>query len=332
MLDVSHDLSQFASALLVFSIPADVFWPYFAGAAILLIGLATSIKNRIGQASGFDKFILFGPLSFAIGMAIFSADHFVAAKLVATIVPSWIPGHLFWAYFVGFALIAAALSLATSIRWRLAAAFLGIMIFIFVLTIHIPNLLNAPHDKVRLTLLLRDLTLSAGALAFGVSQTGTNAGFQSFKSKLITVTRIVIAISIAVFGVDHFLDPTFAPGFPQEGPVIITMPAWIPGHVFWAYLTGAIFLGCALGLLSRRYARFAATILGITVLVLIMFVYIPLTVAKASDVANGLNYLAIHFALAGTAFLLAEALPATMSEPAALAEIQRSGARQVPGS
>ena len=70
MLDVSHDLSQFASALLVFSIPTDVFWPYFAGGAILLIGLPTSIKNRIGQASGFDEFILFGPLSFAIGMAI----------------------------------------------------------------------------------------------------------------------------------------------------------------------------------------------------------------------------------------------------------------------
>ena len=332
MLDVSHDLPQFSSALLAFSIPATVFWPYFAGAATLVIGLATSIKNRIGQVSGLDKFILFGPLSFAIGMAIFGADHLVAAKFVATIVPSWIPGHLFWTYFVGFALLAAALSLATSIRWRLAAALLGIMIFIFVLTIHIANLLNAPHDKVRLTLLLRDLTLSAGALAFGVSQTRTNSGFQSFWSKLITVARIVIAIFIAVFGVDHFLDPTFAPGFPQEGPVIITMPAWIPGHVLWAYLTGATFIGGAVGLLSRRYARFAATILGITVLVRILFVYIPLTVAKASDVANGLNYLAIHLALAGAAFFLAEALPATMSEPAALAEIQRSGARQVPGS
>jgi len=233
---------------------------------------------------------------------------------------------------VGFALLAAALSLATSIRWRLAAALLGIMIFIFVLTIHTPNLLTAPHDKVRLTLLLRDLTLSAGALAFGVSQTGTNSGFRSLRSKLITVARIVIAVSIAVFGIDHFLDPTFAPGFPQEGPVIITMPAWIPGHVFWAYLTGVTFIGCALGLLSRRYARFAATILGIIVLVLLLFVYIPLTVAKASDVANGLNYLAIHLALAGVAFFLAEASPATMSEPAALAEIQRSGARRVPGS
>ena len=72
-----------------------LFWPYFAGAATLVIGLGTSIKNRIGQASRFDKFTLFGPLSSAIAMAIFGSDHLVAAKFVATIVPSWIPGHLF---------------------------------------------------------------------------------------------------------------------------------------------------------------------------------------------------------------------------------------------
>ena len=107
------------------------------------------------------------------------------------------------------------------------------------------------------------------------------------------------------------------------------MPAWIPGHVFRAYLTGAIFIGCALGLLSRRYARFAATILGITVLVLILIVYLPLTIAKASDIVSGLNCLAIHFALAGPAFFLAEAMPATVSDTVSVPEIQRSSVRQV---
>jgi uncharacterized membrane protein YbjE (DUF340 family) len=96
------------------------------------------------------------------------------------------------------------------------------------------------------------------------------------------------------------------------------MPACIPGHVLLANLTGAIFLGCAFGLLSRRYARFAATLLGITVLVLILFVYLSLTIAKASDVANGLNYLAIRFALAVAAFFLAGALPVTISESTAV--------------
>jgi len=131
----------------------------------------------------------------------------------------------------------------------------------------------------------------------------------------------LFAIAMAVFGADHFVTASF---------VAKIVPSWIPGHVFWAYLTGAIFLGCTLGLLSRKYPRFAATLLGITVLVL--FVYLPLTITKASDVANGLNCLAIHFALAGAAFFLAGALPAAISEPAAVLEIQRSSVRQPSGS
>ena len=49
MLKVSHHLDLSASAFVVFSIPAAVFWPYFAGAVTLVIGLGTSIKNRIGK-------------------------------------------------------------------------------------------------------------------------------------------------------------------------------------------------------------------------------------------------------------------------------------------
>ena len=206
------------------------------------------------------------------------------------------------------------------------------MIFIFVLTIHIPNLFAAPHDRTRLTILLRDLCLSAGAVAFAASRTGVYSSLSSFKSALISVARFAIVIAIAYFGVEHFLAPTFAPGLPQEGSVIITMPAWIPAHSLWAYLTGAIFIGCALGLLTRRYARFAATILGITVLVLILFVYIPQTIANASDIVIGLNYLSIHFALAGAAFFLAEAMPGPISEPVPVPDVPSSTARPVTGS
>jgi hypothetical protein len=118
-----------------------------------------------------------------------------------------------------------------------------------------------------------------------------------------------------IFGIDHFLYPTFAPGIPQEnGAVFVTMPAWIPGHVFWAYLVGTTFVACGLGIIVGKQARSAAMILGATVLVLVVFVYVPLTVAKASDIANGLNYLAIHLALAGAALLLAGSLPPPASK------------------
>src|ERR1700722_15369948 len=325
-------LSTFALAALI---SAD-FWPYFAGGAILIIGIAMARKYVVGQAHGhgLDRIVFLGPLLLAIAMAIFGAAHFVAAPFVAKLVPAWIPGHLFWAYFLGFALIAAAFSLATKIQPRLSAALLGIMIFIFVLTIHIPSCFATPYDKTRLTIVLRDSTLAAGALAFAASQSDNSPagrapawlqslGLQSVGPILTVVARFFIAISIAVFGIDQYLNPTFAAGIPQEGPVFITMPDWIPGHVFWAYLTGTIFVVCAIGLTTRRYARSAATVLGVAVLALALFIYLPITIAKAPDIANGLNYLAIHLALAGAALLLAGSLPAK-TEYAAVAEVEPS--------
>jgi uncharacterized membrane protein len=343
MIDLFLAFHRLPFGLIVFSISGATFWPYFGGGAILAIGVAMARRDKLRQASGFGPLILLGSVSFAMAMAIFGMDHLVAAKAVSTVVPSWIPGQLFWAYFVGVALIAAALSLATQIQSRLASALLGIKIFLFVLLIHIPACFAIPYDKTRLTIVFRDSALSAGALAFAVSsfeqaRMGSTRGgvgpahLHNVGSKLIAAARLLIAIAIGVFGIDHFLYPTFAPGIPQEGPVFVTMPSWIPGHVLWAYLTGTIFVVGTAGLATRKYARSAATVLGSTVLVLAVFVYLPLTIDKASDVANGLNYLAIHFALAGSVFLLAGSLPAVVSEYGDVSEVEGSSFRRVSDS
>src|SRR5262249_17986333 len=143
----------------------SVFWPYAAGAAILVIGLPVVMMGAARRARGVDRLVAFGPLLFGIAVAVFGGDHFVTAPFVASIVPSFIPWHLFWAYFVGVGLVAGALSFATTIRWRLAAASFALMFLIFELTMHIPNLIAVPHSKARLTLLLRDLPLLAGCRA-----------------------------------------------------------------------------------------------------------------------------------------------------------------------
>ena len=100
-----------AAALVAFGIPGAVFWPYFAGTALLAIGLPIIIKNELPQAHGLEKILPFGHLFFTIPMVVFAAQHFTSAKFVVLLVPSWIPAHLFWVLLVGSALIAAALSI-----------------------------------------------------------------------------------------------------------------------------------------------------------------------------------------------------------------------------
>src|SRR5262249_7072407 len=55
---------------LAFSIDPSVFWPYAAGAAILVIGLPVVTMGAARPARGLDKLVAFGPLLFGIAVAV----------------------------------------------------------------------------------------------------------------------------------------------------------------------------------------------------------------------------------------------------------------------
>ena len=160
---VDCDFLQFthaclAAALVAFGIPGAVFWPYFAGTALLAIGLPIIIKNELPQAHGLEKILPFGHLFFTIPMVVFAAQHFTSAKFVVLLVPSWIPAHLFWVLLVGSALIAAALSIVVKRHAQLAATLLGIMFLLFEVLLHIPKVVANPRDRFAWAVALRDLS------------------------------------------------------------------------------------------------------------------------------------------------------------------------------
>jgi len=294
-------------------IPGRAFWPYFAGAILLVIGLARIIKGELLQARGIDKVVVFGPLFFTVPMAVFGADHFIAPTIVAAMVPSWIPGHLFWVYFVGTALFAASWSIATKKRSPLAASLLSAMILSFVLRIHVPNFAANPHNRFLFAIVLRDSSFSSGALACALAQAGEWPN--RTVNWLTTLARFVIAITAVIFGVEHFLYPEFVPVVPLKQP----MPFWIPGHLFLAYATGAVLIAAGLSLLFNWKARLTATWLGIFVFAIVLLVYLPIMIAKLSDIGNGLNYFADTLAFSGAALLIAGVLSNEDHSTAALA-------------
>src|SRR5688572_6334277 len=52
-----------------------------------------------------EKIIPLGSLFFSSTMIVFGVIHFLYVDIVATLVPEWIPGKIFWSYFAGVALI-----------------------------------------------------------------------------------------------------------------------------------------------------------------------------------------------------------------------------------
>jgi hypothetical protein len=123
--------------------------PWTSGAEVMALGGAALVlagELELSNSMSWESLVLVGRFLFAAALVVVGVQHFLYAKFIATLIPAWIPGHLFWSYFVGVAFIAAALSLATKIQGRLAASLLGLMFLLWVIVLHIPRVVASPHN------------------------------------------------------------------------------------------------------------------------------------------------------------------------------------------
>ncbi len=89
-----------------------------------------------------------GRYLFGAMLAIFGLDHFLYPQFVATLVPPWVGGAMFWTYFAGAALIAGGVGIMVGRLARLASLSVGVMIFLWVLMLHIPRAMADPYSNV----------------------------------------------------------------------------------------------------------------------------------------------------------------------------------------
>jgi hypothetical protein len=118
--------------------------------------LAASLSSPDGAWNGIDAA---GRYMVAVSLVIFAVQHFMYAGFVATLIPAWIPRHLFWAYFTGGAFVAAALSIATKKMMWLAATLLGTMFLLWVVLLHAPRVAGALRNGDEVTSLLVALAM-----------------------------------------------------------------------------------------------------------------------------------------------------------------------------
>jgi uncharacterized membrane protein len=291
------------AALFEFSLTA--FSMSAAGLALLVVGLLAA-RNDITQARGLDKIVALTYLCFAIPLAVFGAEHLSSGKFMVDAVPPYIPWHLFWIYFVGIALIAASLSIATKIQVRWSGLLFGIMMFLFVAMLHFPGAVKS-GGRIPWTIVSREMSFGGGGWVLA----GTAMGGLKGKGKaLVTVGRVLIAITAIFFGVQHFLHPLGLPGVPLEKQ----MPTWVPIRPFIDYLTGALLIGAGVCFLLARKTRMAATYLGAWIVLMVVVIYGPVLIGALADPSTGvkvegLNYFADTLLFGGVILSLACAVP-----------------------
>jgi uncharacterized membrane protein YphA (DoxX/SURF4 family) len=294
-----------SSAIMAFlAIPSTVIWSYSVGGVVFAIGLAVIFfRGDWQKARGLDKLILFGPLFYAMPIAAFGTEHFTLTAVIASLVPKWIPWHMFWAYFVGACFIAAAVSLATKIQARLAASLLALTFFLFVVLMDAPGWARHPRNQIALTLMLRELSFCGGPLA--LAATFTEGWRERGTHILATIARYFVAVPVLFYSFEQFLRGDHVPGVPLE-PLT---PAYVPGHAIWTYLAAAVYAVGGVLLLVGKKTRAAATWVGLTVLFVVLVVYVPIAVVERASLDNGLNYLFDTLMFCGTVLLLAGAMP-----------------------
>jgi uncharacterized membrane protein len=240
-------------------------------------------------------------------LAVFAGEHLAGPRFLMELVPPYMPARLFWAYFVGFALLAAALSLSLKKYVHWSAPLLAAMFFLFVLMMDIPASIAHPKNRLFWTLALRETAFGGGALAL--------TGFMMLQDNrrhaktLISIARFCIGIPLIFYGIEHFLHPEFAPGVPLPK----LTPHWVPLPFFWAYLVGAVLLIGGVAIVLNKRSQIAATYVGLVMTLLTLLLYTPILamVRQSSQIIGELNYVADTLFFAGTILFLAMAIRAS---------------------
>lgn len=80
---------------------------------------------------------------------------------MAGMVPSFLPGSVFWVYLTGTALLAAGISIIIGKKAQLAAQLLGLMLILFAIMVHLPGALDG--NQMSTASFLKDVALGGGA-------------------------------------------------------------------------------------------------------------------------------------------------------------------------
>lgn len=105
-----------------------------------------------------------GRILFAIPFAIFGINHFLMTDYYVGMLTSFVPRGAYTIILTGILLIAASISIISKKYVRFSTIMLAALLFIFIITIHIPHLFHDTDKTITIIALLKDISLMGGSL------------------------------------------------------------------------------------------------------------------------------------------------------------------------
>jgi len=110
------------------------------------------------------KMTTIGRILFAIPFTIFGINHFLMTDYYIGMLTSFIPLGAYTIILTGIMLIAASISIISGKFVKISTILLAVLLFMFIVTIHIPHLFIEADRTVTLIALLKDISLMGGSL------------------------------------------------------------------------------------------------------------------------------------------------------------------------
>lgn len=222
-----------------------------------------------------------GATVFAVGLAAIATQNFLVADFVTELqpVPAGIPGRTILAYLNGAALLAATACVVFNYRVRLAALCTTALLALWVVFLHAPRVIANPTAGGAWTPALEIFAMTGAALmvtALSAHDTALSKEWNIRLDGVATLGLLCLAITLPAFGALHFIYWQY---------VASVIPAWIPAHVFWAYVTGIAHVAAGVAIVLslvpafRRLALLAASSWALMVGLWVVILHVPRALA-----------------------------------------------------
>ena len=204
-------------------------------------------------------------IAFAIGMIGLGILCFVYGDFAQIwhFAPAALAGRKVLAYASAALMLVCGIGLLMRRTERLAARLLFAYWALMLLVLKIHLVIKSP--LVEMTWLTTGLIVVLVTAAWVLAAADTRA---------VRIAQLIFGASLIPIGLSHFFYMNLT------APLV---PAWLPWHTGWGYLTGAAHLAAGLGVLLGIYPRLAATLEAVMLGAFTFLVWSPLIVAKPSS-------------------------------------------------
>lgn len=221
-----------------------------------------------------DRLLTAGRIVVGLALIGFGLAHFFfahAAGVLASIAPHDAM-DLATSWATGLAMLGTGIALLINRQSHLASVLLAAVLLLDVAILHLPGLVAHPHDGQLWTPAFETLALASVLLMIAATQPASHSNGST--AVLQNAARVLLAISLAVFGAQHFIYLTFVAGM---------VPAWLPARTALAAIAGIVFVGIACSLLVQRVTRVSGVVLALQFALFLMLLHIPTVATNPAD-------------------------------------------------